>query len=152
MSTIKEEILNKLCEILYLRAYICLIKNRCNRKQQGLQSTHVHRVSHGVHQCTKHPTAGQTLFEHGFFDSVKETVLNYPISQKTPLPKKITTEKKKTKAKTRDPNTLTDTIMKTAMKKLKQTFNKDSKTKEVSFSLLEKCIRTIIFEKKIIDK
>lgn len=147
MSTIKEEILNKLCEILYLRAYICLIKNRCNRKQQGLQSTHVHRVSHGVHQCTKHPTAGQTLFEHGFFDSVKETVLNYPISQKTPLPQK-SRQRKKTNAKTRDPNTLTVTIMKTVMEKLKQTFNKDSKTKEVSFSLLEKCIRTIIFGEK----
>lgn len=101
MSTIKEEILNKLCEILYLRAYICLIKNRCNRKQQGLQSTHVHRVSHGVHQCTKHPTAGQTLFEHGFFDSVKETVLNYPISQKTPLPKK-SRQKNKNKNKSKD--------------------------------------------------
>lgn len=138
MSTIKEEILNKLCEILYLRAYICLIKNRCNRKQQGLQSTHVHRVSHGVHQCTKHPTAGQTLFEHGFFDSVKETVLNYPISQKTPLPKKITTEKKQNKSKDKRPKHINRHHNENSHEKAKTNFQQRQQNKRGQFFIVGK--------------
>lgn len=138
MSTIKEEILNKLCEILYLRAYICLIKNRCNRKQQGLQSTHVHRVSHGVHQCTKHPTAGQTLFEHGFFDSVKETVLNYPISQKTPLPKKITTEKKQNKSKDKRPKHINSHHNENSHGKAKTNFQQRQQNKRGQFFIVGK--------------